>query len=326
MKILCVLLALLPFFGYCSDQTKVLGNIRGAKAKECFRVVDQDGNPVEGAHFRGAFVLDDWNDYQRVEGVSNTNGEFVAEGKSKDRLHYRITKDGFYKTSGDVLYLSTKANPAVVDGKWQPYGSKRTVVLKKIIKPAVNIVHAAPIRIEAKIPEYGKWLGFDLEKYDWVSPLGAGKHEDVLLKFTKRTTANWFDFTCTMSVSFTNNPYAGVMVMKKDGSSEFVTEYRANTNGQYCGTLEYVREMIPGQKRNFSFLDDGSYLIYRTRTTVDEHQKLKTAHYGIILGEWSPTEEYMSLADGCFNPIPNDVNIEDGRYLREVLNRRGGLK
>ena len=40
MKIICVALALVPFFGYCADQTKVLGNIRGAKAKECFRVVD----------------------------------------------------------------------------------------------------------------------------------------------------------------------------------------------------------------------------------------------------------------------------------------------
>lgn len=323
MKTLCIALVLVVSSVYAADRTRVLGNIRGAKAKECFRVIDQDGNPIEGARVYGGFMLDSPNDYVLIDGVTDTNGVFVAEGRCKDRLGYRITKENYYKTSGEVLYLCTKANPAVVDGKWQPYGSKRTVVLKKIINPAVNIVHAAPIRIEAKIPEYGKWLGFDLEKYDWVSPLGAGKHEDVLLKFTKRTTANWFDFTCTMSVSFTNNPYAGVMVMKKNESSDFVTEYRANTNGQYCATLEYVREMIPGQKRNFSFLDDGSYLIYRTRTTVDEHQKLKTAHYGIILGEWSPTEEYMSLADGCFNPIPNDANVEDGRYLREVLKQRG---
>ena len=60
MKIICVALALVPFFGYCADQTKVLGNIHGAKAKECFRVIDQEGNPVVGANFRGAFVLDSW--------------------------------------------------------------------------------------------------------------------------------------------------------------------------------------------------------------------------------------------------------------------------
>lgn len=63
MKIICVALALVPFFGYCADQTKVLGNIRGAKAKECFRVVDQEGNPVEGARVYGGFMLDSPNDY-----------------------------------------------------------------------------------------------------------------------------------------------------------------------------------------------------------------------------------------------------------------------
>ena len=45
-----VLVSFTMMFAVAADQTKVLGNIHGAKAKECFCVVDQEGNPVVGAH------------------------------------------------------------------------------------------------------------------------------------------------------------------------------------------------------------------------------------------------------------------------------------
>ena len=100
MKILFIALVLTSSFARAAERTKVLGNIRGAKAKECFRVVDQEGNPVEGARVYGGFMLDSPNDYVLIDGVSDTNGEFVAEGRCKDRLRYQITKENYYKTSG----------------------------------------------------------------------------------------------------------------------------------------------------------------------------------------------------------------------------------
>lgn len=322
MKIICVALVLVPFLGSCADQTKVMGNIHGAKAKECFRVVDQDGNPVGGAHFRGAFVLDGWNDYQRVEGVSNTNGEFVAEGKSKDRFHYRITKDGYYKTSGDILYLSTKASPAVVDGKWQPYGQQRDVVLKRQVKPARNVVPNVSLRLSISIPECDKWMGFDLEKFDWVNPNGKGKHEDVLIKFGQRITDKWYDFTYRMDVCFTNNLFAGAIIKKKDAWSELETEHCANTNANYVSEFHFIQESRGDGKKIYNLLDADSYMIFRTRTSIDEQGRLKEAHYGAIHGGWFPDKNRMDIQDVCFNPIPNDPNIEDGHLLRELLRIR----
>ena len=88
MKTLCIALVLVVSSVYAADRTRVLGNIRGAKAKECFRVIDQDGNPVEGAHFRGAFVLDDWNDRTALEELRNAY-KYGAEAK----LVYQVVDD-----------------------------------------------------------------------------------------------------------------------------------------------------------------------------------------------------------------------------------------
>ena len=73
---------------------------------------------------------------------------------------------------------------------------------------------------------------------------------------------------------------------------------------------------------NYSDLDAFymiDYLVFRTRTRVDEQGHLTGAHYGKILGRWMSDTEFMILSDGCFNPIENNINIEDGTSLRAVL-------
>ncbi len=59
--------------------------------------------------------------------------------------------------------------------------------------------------------------------------------------------------------------------------------------------------------------------MFRTRTRVDKDGNLVGAHYGKILGRWLSDTEYMILSDGCFNPVENDVNIEDGSGLRDAI-------
>ena len=74
-----------------------------------------------------------------------------------------------------------------------------------------------------------------------------------------------------------------------------------------------------GNPRHWDFLGRDSYLVFRTRTRVDEYGNLVVAHHGKILGRWLSDTEFMILSDGCFNPVENDVNIEDGSCLRDVL-------
>ena len=292
--------------------------LKGADAKVTYRVVDDVGVPVEGATahvwFRTTYpklIIEDW--------VTRTdsNGMFIAMHRTNDRLSCGIDKEGYYHSFDRITFSDPRAYPLVTDGRWQPYGNMRTVVLKKIKVPCKLQPFPYSLR-SCRIPEFGKWIGFDFECCEWIAPYGKGRYADVLLRFsTMRKQIH--EYRYVMDVSFTNNPYAGVYQMKADKSSDFTTTYNADSNAIFKATFSYVKEQIPGSRRHWNILDGDSYLVFRTRTRIDEHGKLVGAYYGKILGEWFSEEENMVLSDGCFNPVENDVNIEDGSCLRDVL-------
>lgn len=293
----------------------------GAMAKICYRVIDDDGCPVSNA------VAHVWfSSYARHQDdadwlvTTDKNGMFIVEHRTNESLDCGFDKEGYYHSSDQILFRDRKdVLVKVKDGKWQPYGERRTVVLKKIKNPGTLKVPSKLIRVEATVPVYGEWLPFDLEKFDWAAPYGTGNHDDVLLRFRRRVTERWYDFTYEMDVSFTNHPFAGVVKMKKNFSSDLTTAYNADPDADFIPSLYYYLERTEKGGRKSSVLEKDSYLIFRTRTSVDDEGKLKTAHYGTIHGEWMPGKTYMSFVDGCFNPKPNDINIEDGRQLREIL-------
>ena len=300
------------------DESLRQAYLKGADAKVIYRVVDDDGTPVVGATahvwFRTTYpkkVIKDWIL------TTDTNGMFVAEYRTNDRLSVGIEKTGYYHTFDRVTFSDPFAYPSAKGGKWHPYGGERTVMLKKIKDPGKLLVFPNSLRW-CHIPEFNVWLGFDLERGEWVTPHGNGNKADVLLRFSS-TRNGVHDYRYVMDVSFTNNPYAGACQLKKDDLSDFKTVYNADSNAHYKATFSYVSEQTPGNKRRWDFLDDDSYLVFRTRTRVDEHGNLIGAHYGKILGQWLSGPEFMVLSDGCFNPVENDVNLEDGACLRDVL-------
>ena len=69
---------------------------------------------------------------------------------------------------------------------------------------------------------------------------------------------------------------------------------------------------VEGMKENDTRLDDKSYLVFRTRTEVDENGNLVSAHYGKIDGLWEFFGS-MRTASIQFNPTPNDTNLEDAK-------------
>ena len=110
----------------------------GAKAKECLRVVDQDGMPVFGARIDGGLQTGDgYNDYTPIKGATDTNGEFVVQGKCTNRIRCGITKEGYY--ASEFVLPNYAYRHSFKDGKWIPYGSQHTVVLKKIITATSSI-------------------------------------------------------------------------------------------------------------------------------------------------------------------------------------------
>lgn len=291
-------------------------SVKGADAKVVLKVVDQDGVAVPDAKIWGAFSANHLKDSVLVDGMTNTNGEFIAQGNCNEILRVKVTKEGYYNTEEKINFWQSKSDPIVVDGKWQPYGETRTVVLKKIKNPNRTSVFSSTL-CRCRIPEFGKWIGFDFEQSDWVAPYGKGEYRDVLLRFAA-SEKKLNDYKYEMEISFTNNPYAGAYFMKEDTSSELTTVYAADSNAEYRTSFRFLKEQIPGTRRHWDFLNSGSYLVFRTRTRIDEHGNLIGAHYGKVRGQWLSELEYMILSDGCFNPTENDVNIEDSRTLREI--------
>ena len=295
----------------------------GAMAKISYRVIDDEGCPVSNA------VAHVWfSSYARHQDdadwlvTTDTNGMFTVEHRTNESLDCGFDKDGYYHSSDQILFRDRKDVPVKVkDGKWQPYGETRTVVLKKtkaLGRLSVPDVGQFAVR-ERKIPSFDCWIPFDLEKFDWNAPYGTGMHPDVLLRFRNRTTSRCFDYTDQMDVCFTNNPFAGAYEMKKDIVSDMKTEYVANTNAFFKNCFSFVCERTADNKRTEVYLTDDSYLVFRTRTTVDENGRLRSAHYGVIHGAWMSGGNYLRITDGCFNPIENNCNIEDSYYLRDKV-------
>ena len=202
--------------------------------------------------------------------------------------------------------------------EWQPYGSDVGVVLKRIIKPTAT----GKRFIEQSIPAYGKWIGYDLEKAAWTSPYGNGTQTDVKIRFSARE-AGMFDFGYKMELSFEEYPFAGVIRVKKNTKSTFQSVYNAATNSEYIGVVQFEVDRVGVAKRAWNQLEDDEYLVFRTRTKVNERGELVSAHYGRIDGEWKFYERHCMWVRGIYyNAMPNDTNLEDVySYEKERLRK-----
>ena len=302
-----------------TDQAWVKALNTGANAKLVLQVTDSDGIAVEGADVKCWL----WRDYHNggplgLDLTTDKSGICIVHGKCTGTIVWTVMKYGYYNSSGEWKLSDTKSVPKVLDGKWQPFGATHTIILKRIKRPGRLSVYSRKSR-EKRIPVFGSWVGFDLEMCDWVKPYGAGKANDVCLRFYSETIKKFAEYRYVMEVSFTNNPYGGAYLLQTDAFSDLKTAYEANTNMAFIQRFAYRQEKKEGVSIKRDYLSDDSFLVYRTRTSIDKEGRLKSGHYGMIRGPWVGDEKVMILDDGCFNPVPNDLSIEDGRQLRMVL-------
>lgn len=279
----------------------------GAMSKVVYRIVDDRGIVVSNAI---AYIW--YRSYGRPQDnadwnvLSDENGVFVAEHRTNEKLSVYVYKDGYYGTRDAVSYFDSKKS-RVSNGKWLPYGAMKTLVLKRILNPT-KMCSSEGLDYYKYLPP-DQWGGFDLQKREWVSPWGGGEHADMLVRFTNRHLPD--GYYRTMEVSFTNNPFAGVCQLKTDDYSEMNSVYHADTNAVYTNSLLFeVTRNGRGVRR--LDLEEGQYLVFRTRTQTNKVGALVSAHYGKIYGNWRFGERGgMAIQKIEFNPIPNDTNLED---------------
>jgi len=296
----------------------------GAKMKMTFVVVDNDNNAVSNAWIQGGMYCDTGASMgTEFAGYTDGSGRFTISGKTTGRVVYSITKENYYQTSSEYDFARKEPGytPTVNKGKWQPYGLEYTVMIKRIYAATAKPFSFGYITV----PAFGQWMGFDLERFDLCPPYGKGIHNDILLRYVfDRDPIVRGKTYASMEMSFTNNPYAGAYILKKDGWSDFQSCYVADTNNTFSiKSFKYessrTREEI---FKNEEFPED-SYIVFRTRTTVDRDGNLVSAHYGKIYGGWD-YPRLLHFGGTLFNSTPNDPNLEDEESgIRARLNIKG---
>lgn len=293
---------------------------KGAKAKMVYRLVDDEGVPITNATVCGQWQ----NDYPRKTWketfVTDTNGEFVAKGKVGGRFGFYVKIDGYYLSSTGVDFHWRKGvSPLIKDGKWQPYGEKRMLVVKRKRNPVeMASLHYMPIAV----PATNVWLGIDMESFQWTQPYGNGKHDDMLLRFNYEKHDRYAVKWATMDISFTNNPYAGFYVLPQDVYSEMKSPYHANANAVFSQTHTFRHEFF---NKYIDAIGASDCMIFRTRTRVDENGNLISAHYGKIYGLWE-FSDMIRVRNMFFNTTPNDTNLEDVETYKKAELMDGSVR
>ena len=295
----------------------------GAKIRIVYLIEDDFGQPVADAKVHIWLGLENHKDGGKVYyDYADHDGRYVLDGKTTGLVRYSFVKDGYYETEGELrLEGAEDKQNAVRDGKWQPYGECKRIVLKRVRNPTAKPFHYGDLRV----PVFGEWMGFDLEKFDLCPPYGKGIHKDVLLRYVfNKDPLVCGKIYASMEMTFTNNPYGGAYVLKKDKWSDFQSCYTADTNNLFSINtfkceISRTREEI-FKRENFP---EDAYIVFRTRTAVDRDGNLVSAHYGKIYGDWS-YPRMIKFGGTLFNYNPNDPNLEDEESgIRARLNING---
>jgi hypothetical protein len=246
---------------------------RGAKGRITLRVIDPEGRPVDKAEVTAGFYYPH-KDQGIKKSITDTNGICGIEGMSCDDMWYAVSKNDYYETRGTYIF-STQENVDVEKGCWQPWNPIFEAVLKQIKNPVPMLSTG---RLQPELPKTNAFIGFDLERKDWVAPYGKGVHDDFCFQIKRRFVSR-DDYDAELTLVVTNS-LDGIQVFLADTTkgSKFYLPYEAPMDG-YKTNL--VLRLSPGTQPQY--LMDQNY-IFRARTKTDENGRVVSALYGHIRG------------------------------------------
>lgn len=282
----------------------------GALAKLEIHVVDALGNPVPDAQVSVFWGMNFRVDGHYVEGSADANGVFMSEGKTcGDEIVINVSKQGYYSSTKNLCFAKIGAERDVKGGKWLPFGETESVILQAIVNPA-NLVTMDKL---IDVAHTNQWLGFDMQKMDFVRPVGAGKLADWEIMVNWDGLPAWESRHCSVMLRFSPAQNGGNYVGNV-AESEFPYPLEAVPNLPFAERDVWIVERdedIHAGKRPFA--KDAS-LVTRTRCVLDENGEVKTANYGCIRRmKIGPSRRGVALLrlSYVFNPTPNDTNLED---------------
>lgn len=263
------------------------------------KVVDEAGIPVGGADVQvGYFVTPPKNESNEMtsrQGKTDTNGLFVATGRSQYMLYCSARLAGFYQTA-----VTHELGMVYNKPRHEPWNPTIALPLKRIVNPIPMYAK----RVNLGMPIFDKPVGFDLEIGDWVAPSGKGVKTDIV--FTGHLAKRAEDDSDWKLVVGFPNAGDGIQTFEKhslppgQGSA-----LRSPQNALESGyQTEWVKSNSrrPGEPSVYN-LDESLNFFLRVRTILDEKGNVKSAQYGKIYGDFLDFTYYL-------NPTPNDRNVE----------------
>ena len=278
-----------------------------------FTVVDPEGNPVEGACIEASR-----HGPGNAEGMTDEQGEAVLQLTKGRSLTIYVSKDGYYKTGGELFRGGLYKGPG---NKLIPreLTDSYSVELKPVLEP-VFMHHR---RFRGSAPAIGKPVGFDFRVGDWVAPYGKGVTEDIYFHFHE-VFLDGENFAGSLTIHFPNEG-DGIQAFKaaRPFSMEFGSNHappnKAPLEG-YENRLSYSKAHREGDPYQ-SYETKGQNYLFRTRTEMDAAGRLLQACYGWIQGEieFDPrgAEGPGLVFEYFFNPDPDP----DARSLEYNLYR-----
>ena len=286
----------------------------GADARVEFHVVDDIDKPVPNAKVNVFFDMMDRSKGRRIIGDADTNGVFVAEARTGGVLEIEVSREGYYLTKDEICFITMGHEHEVKNGKWQPWGIQEKVILRPIRNPvAVRVCLNQWLRTKV----LNKWIGFDLERGDFVAPVGNGTVNDVEIKFDWDGMFGTKHNGMAVSLRFPDR-FSGGYYVDRSTKSGFTGIYAADPDTIYTQDFYYHRHPIRDSKGRIisvegNGFDQSKALVVRSRCVVDENGQLVSAQYFLIenLDFACDREKRAALIfDLIYNPTPNDTNLE----------------
>lgn len=284
----------------------------GAMAKIQVHVVDDCGRNVSNASISVFMGMNFHPKGYYIRGMTDTNGMFTVEGKTcGDELVITVTKSGHYISTRKMCFAEMGTEHDVRNGKWMPFGKKEDIILRRIMSPASLVVFDKLI----DIAQTNVWLGIDMEKMDFTSPLGNGSRTDFEVRVEWDGLPAWESRYCNAEIRFANKGTGGYYVGNMLESS-FPYVYEACHNSSFTEKNVHIVDRNGDPHTTKMLFPKGKSLVTRTRSVINEDGQIKSANYGCIRKfAIGPSKRGVALLrlSYVFNPTPNDTNLEPKR-------------
>lgn len=275
-------------------------------------VVDESGAPVEGATVRGDFagVVSGEGSVERAQ--TDARGMATVTGRSFFPVGITADKNGYYPS---VLKVAARD---VKDGKEHYSDRRATVVLKEKRNPIALYAK----RYSGEIPIAEEWVGFDLEKADWVAPHGRGATSDVLFRY-KGYAKDFFDAQGYLDMKFPF-PGDGMRDTSKevDAFSQLRVPHEAPNSGYDTSEKRWSFRIGKGVSGSEYSTNKSKYYFMRVRTEADKDGAIIQSNYAKVYHDVGFDPRMKKNEKGVawlhftyyFNPTPNDRNLEFDPY------------